>query len=128
MTTGRILIVDDDMFVRNSLRRTLMQHEVTMAEDGREAIELIETRANLDCGERFDVILCDLMMPGVTGMDLYAHLKEHAPGYEERMVFLTGGAVDGETNEFMRSVPNPVLEKPFNFQRLRDAITRILED
>lgn len=121
MPTGRILIIDDDAFVRKTLRRALGAHDLTMAEDGARAIELLAG------AEAFDVILCDLMMPAVSGIDLYIHLREHAPGQERVMVFLTGGVVDADAREFLAGLDNPVIEKPFDYHRLRGVIDELLE-
>lgn len=116
MASGRILIVDDDVFVRKSLKRALGTYEVVLAQDGEQALEILAT------AEPFDVILCDLMMPGVSGMDLYDHVRQRSPGKEEKMVFLTGGAVTDEAETFVKQASNPVIEKPFDFQRLRSVI------
>jgi CheY-like chemotaxis protein len=121
MAKRRILIIDDDVFVRRTLSRALATHDLTMAEDGARAIEI------LGSAERFDVILCDLMMPAVSGIDLYIHLCEHAPGQERSMVFLTGGAVDAAARDFLADLENPVIEKPFDYHRLRGVIDEILE-
>jgi CheY-like chemotaxis protein len=87
-----------------------------VASDARDAL------ASIERGERFDVIVCDLMMPDMTGMDLYDVLLEVAPGQVERMIFLSGGAVTTRAMDFAATVPNLLLEKPFDVQRLRDII------
>ena len=84
---GRVLIVDDEVVFANSLRRMLSrEHDVTVANSGRAALELLRA------GERFDVILCDLMMPEITGMDVHAQLLQLSPEQADRMIFMTGGA------------------------------------
>ena len=70
-------------------------------------------------GERFDVILCDLMMPEMTGMDLYAELGKLAGDQADRLVFVTGGAFTPRAREFLERVPNARVEKPIDFQNLR---------
>jgi CheY-like chemotaxis protein len=68
------------------------------------------------------VILCDLMMPDMTGMDLHADLVRRDPRVAERMVFLTGGAFTGDARRFLDEVPNARLEKPFDVGALRAAV------
>jgi len=70
-------------------------------------------------GERFDVILCDLMMPELTGMDLHAELEKLAPDQAARMVFVSGGAFTPRARDFLDRVPNARVEKPIDFQNLR---------
>jgi CheY-like chemotaxis protein len=77
-----------------------------------EAIDLLRS------GERFDVILCDLMMPQVTGMDVHAELIRLDADQASRMVFITGGAFTPRARRFLESVQNHRVEKPFDMQGL----------
>ena len=112
----RVLVIDDDELLRNALRRSLRDYDVVILDGARGALGRIAS------GERFDVIFCDLMMPDMTGMDLYEELGRVAPEQAERMVFLTGGAITTRAQDFVATVPNLVIEKPFPVQRLRDII------
>jgi CheY-like chemotaxis protein len=112
----RVLVVDDDHLVSRALARALGDCEVVVASDARDALGSIER------GERYDVILCDLMMPDMTGMDLYEAMQEVAPGQVARMIFISGGAVTTRAREFAATVPNLLIEKPFDIQRLREVI------
>ena len=71
---------------------------------------------------RFDVILCDLMMPDMSGMELYAQLKTSAPDLAPRMIFVTGGAFTARAHEFLDSVPNARVDKPFDLDQLRELL------
>lgn len=113
---ARILIIDDEPYVRNALSRALRDHELVTAANGQEAID------HLSDGSAFDLILCDLMMPGFSGMDLYKHISETQPGREASLVFLTGGVFTDEAQDFVAQVPNPVMQKPFDFQQLRRIV------
>jgi PAS domain S-box-containing protein len=114
---GHVLIVDDEIAFANSLRRLLSrEHVVSIVPNGREAL------ARVTGGERFDVILCDLMMPEMTGSDLYAALTEAAPDQANRIIFITGGAFSPSSQRFLEQVPNPCFEKPCDIQKLRSAI------
>ncbi|MFO0610768.1 MAG: PAS domain S-box protein [Polyangiales bacterium] len=114
---GAILVVDDDPYVGGALRRVFgREHDVTLAGDGREALDL------LLAGSRFDAIVCDLMMPRMTGDELYAELGRVAPDQRERMIFLTGGAFTPGAAEFLAGVANHRLDKPFDIQILRAVV------
>jgi PAS domain S-box-containing protein len=111
---GRLLIVDDEPMILGALRRAFSaDYHVTCVGDGRRAMERIRA------GERYDVILCDLMMPEMTGMDLYAEMGRVAPDQIERVVFVTGGAFTPRAREFLERVPNARVEKPIDFQNLK---------
>jgi PAS domain S-box-containing protein len=110
----RILVVDDEPMILGALRRSLgTEYDVTGLTDAREAL------ARITAGERFDVMLCDLMMPDLTGMDLHAELGRVAPEQRDRMIFVTGGAFTPKAREFLGRVPNARVEKPVDFQNLR---------
>jgi PAS domain S-box-containing protein len=104
---ARILVVDDEPTVARALVRVLREHDTVVAQSGREALGLLEHDRD------FDVIFCDLMMPQLTGMDVYEWIQAQQPGLESRFVFLTGGAFTPRARAFMDEVPNIFLEKPF---------------
>jgi CheY-like chemotaxis protein/signal transduction histidine kinase len=118
---GCVLVIDDEPFVGNAVRRVLSsQHEVFVESTGRAAL------ARVAGGEQFDAILCDVMMPVMTGMDVHAELLRVAPDHAEKLVFLTGGALSAEARDFLASVPNPKVDKPFDPRELRDLIARMV--
>jgi CheY-like chemotaxis protein/two-component sensor histidine kinase len=117
---GRILVVDDDALVGKMLSRVLRAHDVTLLTDAREA------RDRLAGGERFDLIFCDLMMPGMTGMELHAELGRAAPELLPQMVFVTGGAFTTAATEFLDRVPNERIEKPFDTKFIAALVQRYL--
>jgi PAS domain S-box-containing protein len=117
---GRILLVEDDALVARAVRRTLSRdHDVVVVETGRAGLEAIGR-------EKFDLVISDLMMPEMTGMDLHATLLRTHPEVAKRMVFFSGGAFTDAAREFLRGVPNLQIEKPFDPQRLRETIRRLL--
>jgi signal transduction histidine kinase len=114
---GKVLVVDDEPMIATAVQRTLQrEHDVVAVGSAAEA--LVKIRA----GERFDVILCDLMMPQMTGMDLYDELGRVAPEQVARMIFLTGGAFTSGARSFLDQTPNLRLEKPFETRQLRSLI------
>ena len=117
-----ILVIDDEPLVRRAIERSLdKEHDVVSAATAAEALERLQN------GERFDLILCDLMMPEMTGMEMAARLREDQPAMYERLVFLSGGAFTPEAAEFLRSVSNRFIEKPFLPEDLRRRIQQLLE-
>jgi CheY-like chemotaxis protein len=114
---GRILVIDDEFAVGVAVRRILAaDHEVVALTSARQALERILA------GDSFDVILCDVMMPVMTGAEFHTELRTHAPEHAERIVFLTGGAFTPKARAFLDQVKNPKLEKPFEVQTLRDVV------
>ena len=77
-------------------------------------------------GETFDLILCDLMMPDMTGMDLHRELSGTAPEQASRMIFLTGGAFTATALQFLSETPKEHIEKPFHAANLRAIVQRYL--
>jgi len=119
---ANVLVIDDEPAIARSLQLVLgEQHSVTVFTDPRAAIALLEQEP-----ERFDVIFCDLMMPFMTGMELYRHCVARWPALDERFVFMTGAAVDRVVESFLRSVPHPTLEKPFSFEPLSKLVEQRL--
>jgi nitrogen-specific signal transduction histidine kinase/CheY-like chemotaxis protein len=116
----RILIVDDDRPVAAAIALELDQHDVVVAESGREALEILRH------DKSFDLILCDLMMPEISGMDVYEALRLIDPALLPRVVLMTGGAFTNRARQFLSEVDSPVLEKPFEPGELH-AIVRTLE-
>ncbi len=109
----RVLVVDDEPMVGQLVAKVLAEHEVVSETSGRAALR----RLREDTG--FDLILCDLMMPEVSGMDVYDQLT---PDLRRRIVFLSGGAFSERARLFLDSVPNRRLAKPFDV----DALTAML--
>jgi PAS domain S-box-containing protein len=119
---GRILVVDDEVQVGTAIRRTLQrEHQVVVLTSS------LEAQARLLGGERFDVILCDLMMPELSGMELYLSIVSGAPEVAGKMVFLTGGAFTPQTREFLDVVENLRVDKPFSPTELRALVQSLVK-
>jgi len=113
----RVLVIDDEPHLRTALTRLLEPEHIVCAEGEADA-----ALARLRNGEQFDVILCDLMMPRMTGMDLHAELARTMPSQAARMVFLTGGAFTPRSQEFIDTGGRPCVEKPFELDDLLRAM------
>ena len=119
---ARVLVVDDEHLTARVLTELLAPHEATIATSGRDAIAMLQRDA------AFDVILCDLQMTNGTGMEVYDHVREHAPALATRMIFMTGGALTQQAHDFLAHTRQPVLEKPFDAARLAQLVTEICRD
>jgi PAS domain S-box-containing protein len=115
----RVFIVDDEPQLVRVIGRMLDAHEVASTSSPGEALERLRSEP------LFDVVLCDLMMPGMTGMQLHDELLRVRPEIAERMVFMTGGAFTPEAREFLARVPNRCLEKPFTTVALEAELSRV---
>jgi signal transduction histidine kinase/CheY-like chemotaxis protein len=113
---ARILIVDDDEQVRTSFARMLGRtHDVFVSSGVQPGLEAIEAA-------RFDLILCDVMMPGGGAERFWSELPLRAPWALGRVAFMTGGAATAEARAFLASQPQPVLPKPFDTQAVQGVL------
>ncbi|HEV7559369.1 MAG TPA: ATP-binding protein, partial [Kofleriaceae bacterium] len=113
-----ILVIDDELQVARALARMLRQHDTEIVTDGE--------RASERCVEgKFDVILCDLMLPNRSGMEIYRAVRDIDPARANRMLFITGGVFTGEAEAFLTTIPDRWLAKPVNTETLRAAVARI---
>ena len=119
---GRVLVIDDEEAVLAATARLLLgAHEVVAISDPREAL-----RRLLSGKEQFDVVFCDLMMPYLTGIQVYRRVREESTELADRFVFVSGGVTREEVRIFLDEVPNERLEKPFSSQNLRGIVRRLV--
>jgi CheY-like chemotaxis protein len=105
--------------VETSLRRALgREHEVLVAGSAGAAHELLATNT-------FDVILCDVYMPGVSGLDLHDQVMAKDPGIADRFVFMSGG-IDDSARTRLEATSRDVIDKPFAMSDLRALLARRL--
>lgn len=113
-----VIVIDDEPAIGEALARVLGDdHRVIACASARDAIERIRR-------EPVDVILCDLMMPDVSGMELYDVLARTVPDALEKLVFMTGGAFTESARRFLERIPNERLEKPIDLDRLAEILAR----
>jgi len=113
----RILVVDDEPLVCEGIKRALKNHEVTVTSSGRDAVAL--------CGSgEYDLVLCDVMMPEVSGMDVFSRVRRDHPEVARRFVFMTGGAFTPSARAFLESIDNEQIIKPFSLRDLRSLVAR----
>jgi signal transduction histidine kinase len=117
----RVLVIDDEPAILRAIRRVLTgSHQVVTCERAREALLLFEA------GEVFDVIICDVMMPDMTGVEFYEKICASFPELSERLVFMTGGALSLRAEAFIMHV-GQVLEKPLRATDIRDLVSSLRE-
>lgn len=121
MTRGTILAIDDESMVTQAVRRVLWRHfDVAAVDDARIAYDMLVS------GQRFDVILCDVFMPGLDGMGFHDQVNAIDPQQASRIVFLTGGSANPDVRRFLQRVPNRRLEKPFSPSALESLINELV--
>jgi CheY-like chemotaxis protein len=117
----RILVVDDESLIRNYLSDLLKLEQcvVTTAESGMKALELIHR-------QKFDVVMLDVKMPGMTGIELYEKLKEEADDMAGKVIFVTGDLMSSETMSFVVNSTIPFVAKPFDAEQIMKTIHRVV--
>ena len=115
---ANVLVVDDDPVLGAAMRRVLRDHTVTVVTAAAAAL------VRLDAGEKYDVILSDMMMPEMSGMEFHAELVRRHPDDAARVVFISGGTFTAGATAFLARVPNERLEKPFELDTLRALVRR----
>ncbi len=116
----KILVVDDEPGVRITLAANLELHgyDVVTASDGDEAIECVKK-------ERFDLVVCDIRMPRLNGVEAFQHLREAQPGIQ--VVFITGFEVEDLIKRAIAEGAYTVLHKPLAMERLLSVVELALE-
>ena len=114
----RILIIDDDQFVAAALVRGLKSHDVQAVTDPSTALQC------LLAGEPFDVVLCDIMMPERTGVEIYEAAIRERPELASAFIFMSGGVFSARELRFLERVPNARIDKPFDIAEIRRLIDR----
>jgi len=116
----RVLVLDDDRAVGEALRQGLPQHDVTVVSSAQAGLDAVK-------GKAFNVILCDVMMPVMTGIDFYEALARIDPSQLNRVVFITGGVLTESARRFLDAHAVPCLEKPVSLEQLEDVVARLAQ-
>ncbi len=111
-----VLVLEDDPAVGRTFQRILLPHRVTVVTRAREAL------ARIGGGEHFDVIVSDVMMPEMTGIDFHARLRAIRPDLADHVIFVSGGVFSPSAREFFARIPNPRLDKPIDAVLLRSLV------
>lgn len=119
---GRILIVDDEEKLRDAVARMLPRYDTIKAASGAEARRILQS------DQDFDLILCDMMMSDVSGMDLHEWLATQYPRLAKQFVFITGGAFTARASEYLSKVDNIRLEKPFDATNFKMIVAELIRN
>jgi PAS domain S-box-containing protein len=116
----KLLVIDDEPTLLRVMKQILStEHDITVS-DGRAALSLLAQHGN-----DFDGLITDVNMPDVNGIDLYRYVLKQYPGLEKRIIFVTGGDYTSSATEFLSTIKNPCLEKPFTPAELYLAVNKI---
>jgi signal transduction histidine kinase/PAS domain-containing protein/CheY-like chemotaxis protein len=120
---GRVILIDDEIALTAALQRALASaHDVRAFNDPREALDTILG------GAACDVVLCDVMMPHLSGRAFFERLRAARPELARRVVFLTGGILDKDLDDFLARLPNERLSKPLSLSFLREVVWRLVSE
>ncbi|MEQ1570627.1 MAG: ATP-binding protein [Myxococcota bacterium] len=118
---GRVLVIDDDIAILRSFRRVLeSEHDVSTVSDPRDALRVLTE-------QRFDVILCDVLMPHLSGIELFVEVRARDPQLAARFVFVSGGTRTLEQERFLSTLRNLRVSKPVDTGSLRQIARRLVE-
>ncbi len=118
---ARILVIDDEPLIGKAICRILKHHDVVMQ-------SAIDALTCIRAGEHVDLIICDVMMPELTGMDVHAELARSAPALLDRIIFATGGTFTSSARNFLAQPGIRYIDKPIDAKTLRDVVARLLAE
>jgi CheY-like chemotaxis protein len=118
---AKVLVVNDENIVRQLLSRVLTDegHQVETVDNAEDALKKIKN-------ERYHLILLDIKMPGMGGMELYQRIQKIAKSIADRVVFVTGDVRGADTEKFLEETKAPYITKPFDARLLKKELKRLL--
>jgi CheY-like chemotaxis protein len=123
VTGAKILVVDDEPVVREFISKVLTEegHQVEAVDNAQDALEMVKSKT-------YRIILLDIKMPGLSGIELYKRFQKIAPSLARRVVFVTGDVMGTRTTAFLSKAKSPYITKPFDGKQLNIAINRIFTE
>ncbi len=117
----RILVVDDEPTILAFLKEVLggEGYDVATAGSGKEALDRIGS-------EEYSLILCDIKLPGMSGVELYEQIEKTASSLQKRVMFITGDVLAADTREFLKRTKAPYVTKPFDIAKLKEEVNRVI--
>jgi signal transduction histidine kinase len=113
--SARVLVIDDEASILSIIGEVLSEHTVTLAQSGQRGLEhLIK--------EDYDLVLCDLMMPGISGVQVFERSVREKPELADRFIFMTGGTISPTVRDFIEQRQSEWLSKPFRPRELRELV------
>jgi PAS domain S-box-containing protein len=123
MTGARILVVDDEPVVREFISKVLAEegHQVETVDNAEDALEMV-------MGKPYRIILLDIKMPGMSGIELYKRFQKIAPSLARKVIFVTGDVMGTRTMAFLSKAKSPYITKPFTASQLNILINRVFTE
>jgi len=117
----KILVVDDELAILQFLDRVLTDegHEVEITNNADDALQRIENK-------RYSLILLDIKLPGMSGIELYKRIQKIAHSLARRVVFITGDVMGADTKEFLSKTKAPYIAKPFDTVQIKRDVNCVL--
>jgi two-component system NtrC family sensor kinase len=121
-TRKSVLVIDDEGHLRELFQEILARegHQIQTASSGKEALELIHRNPH------FDLIITDIKMPEIDGMELHRILKAEGSGFSDRLLFVTGDLMNPDTLRFLENCGNPWIAKPFVLSSVTEVVNKAL--
>jgi len=121
MGLPRVLVIDDEQLLGQTIQLGLEDTmDVQLEISGQKGLD------RLLSDEHFGLILCDLSLPDLSGIDIYARIASDKPELKKRFVVMTGGAVSTESRDFLDNYQGPLLNKPFTLSQVEALIESIV--
>jgi len=121
LSRARILVVDDDTIVQEFLTEILGEegHEVESVGNGDDALKSLSS-------EEYDVILLDIKLPGMSGIEIYKQLQNSSKPLARKVIFITGDVMEKDTMSFLARARPAYITKPFDVEQIKKDINRII--
>jgi PAS domain S-box-containing protein len=121
VSKAKILVVDDEPVILQFLSRVLSDegHEIETVDNADDALEMVKSK-------RYSLILLDIKMPGMSGIEFYKHMQKMTPSLAKRVMFVTGDVMEARTTAFLSKTKAPHFTKPFDAEQLKKKVKRIL--
>ncbi len=118
---AKILVVDDETVILHLLERLLTEqgYEVVTVDRAPEALQRLHS-------EKYDLVLLDIKLPLMNGIELYRHIEEMDPALAQRVMFITGDVMEATTRDFLEKTKVAYTTKPINIEQLTKDINHIL--
>jgi len=116
----RILMVDDEVYFLRAIKRSLGKYHEVQILDGAE-----QGLAHLGQDDRYDLVMADLMMPGMNGVEFFKELEARHPQLVPKVVFMSGGVFEDDVRAFLKREGQPVLNKPFKIAEFEQVIGKL---
>src|SRR5690606_17682770 len=119
----RILVIDDEQLLGQTIQLGLEDSmSVELETSGSRGLERLLT------DESIQLVLCDISLPDLSGIDIHARLEKERPHLMKRFIVMTGGAVSNESRDFLERYEGPLLNKPFTLSQVENLVAGLLEE